>query len=530
MDEEKNEEFCNESVLQFLLLINTRKEIDRVLSNSFKMYYFMKNIIYLLFIALFFSACRDDETLIDDPILVSMEEPIVLEGYEPPYEAVTATVFGQIFNENGDPIEGVAISAENDKTTTDKNGLFTFSEITMNAEGTLVKANLQGYVTGSRTVYPEEGSTSRIKITLIPKQLSGTFESKLGGTIQVDGGASILFQPDGIVYAGGGAYEGSVNVFAKLLDPTRNETISEMPGDLTGIQPTESYSETGLMSFGMLSVELYSDDDRKLQLAADAPAEITIPVPESMNGDAPQIIPLWYYNEDVAKWVEEGEAILENGKYKGEVTHFSFWNVDIKVESTFICLTFENSDGNPIAGMEVFIKSQSSGIGSGVTDGDGFVSGIVPANTPLSICTGAIVNDATWSHDIGPISTKTDLTFQLNLTEIVGIDPKFIVIPGHLTCNGNDIEHSMLRVESNTDVTFYEITEQPFTIFHYLNDGEEVEKMQMTNLENKIATQEMLTHDASILWFNDYDMCLDCLLYTSPSPRDATLSRMPSSA
>ena len=28
-------------------------------------------------------------------------------------------------------------------------------------------------------------------------------------------------------------------------------------------------------------------------------------------------------------------------------------------------------------------------------------------------------------------------------------------------------------------------------------------------------------------WFN---LIIDCLLYTSPSPRDATLSRMPSSA
>ena len=28
----------------------------------------------------------------------------------------------------------------------------------------------------------------------------------------------------------------------------------------------------------------------------------------------------------------------------------------------------------------------------------------------------------------------------------------------------------------------------------------------------------------------DMDQCIDCLLYTSPSPRDATLSRMPSSA
>ena len=28
----------------------------------------------------------------------------------------------------------------------------------------------------------------------------------------------------------------------------------------------------------------------------------------------------------------------------------------------------------------------------------------------------------------------------------------------------------------------------------------------------------------------DYDLLLDCLLYTSPSPRDGLLSRMPSSA
>ena len=28
----------------------------------------------------------------------------------------------------------------------------------------------------------------------------------------------------------------------------------------------------------------------------------------------------------------------------------------------------------------------------------------------------------------------------------------------------------------------------------------------------------------------EYDNCVVCLLYTSPSPRDATLSRMPSSA
>ena len=40
---------------------------------------------------------------------------------------------------------------------------------------------------------------------------------------------------------------------------------------------------------------------------------------------------------------------------------------------------------------------------------------------------------------------------------------------------------------------------------------------------------EMLTGSAD-LTLNTLKQILDCLLYTSPSPRDATLSRMPSSA
>ena len=31
-------------------------------------------------------------------------------------------------------------------------------------------------------------------------------------------------------------------------------------------------------------------------------------------------------------------------------------------------------------------------------------------------------------------------------------------------------------------------------------------------------------------WIGSRELLFDCLLYTSPSPRDATLSRMPSSA
>ena len=51
----------------------------------------------------------------------------------------------------------------------------------------------------------------------------------------------------------------------------------------------------------------------------------------------------------------------------------------------------------------------------------------------------------------------------------------------------------------------------------------------MTNKIKQIISQEQLTAYA-LNELSAHDKSLVCLLYTSPSPRDATLSRMPSSA
>ena len=46
-----------------------------------------------------------------------------------------------------------------------------------------------------------------------------------------------------------------------------------------------------------------------------------------------------------------------------------------------------------------------------------------------------------------------------------------------------------------------------------------------------LQTDQTIEHDFAHIFCNENDVSLHvCLLYTSPSPRDATLSRMPSSA
>ena len=49
-------------------------------------------------------------------------------------------------------------------------------------------------------------------------------------------------------------------------------------------------------------------------------------------------------------------------------------------------------------------------------------------------------------------------------------------------------------------------------------------------LEKKFFCPSKFAQDIEKLVLDNEDMSYICLLYTSPSPRDATLSRMPSSA
>ena len=53
-----------------------------------------------------------------------------------------------------------------------------------------------------------------------------------------------------------------------------------------------------------------------------------------------------------------------------------------------------------------------------------------------------------------------------------------------------------------------------------------------TNFLDSVAGSEPQAHSTNHICseLKNSDICYHCLLYTSPSPRDATLSRMPSSA
>jgi len=418
----------------------------------------MKNsnivIILLLFVSIF--SCRKE--VIDIQTETETENPIEIPGYVEEVNLINGDLFGQVIDSDNNPIENAIISVSNETIATNKYGTFFLENIQMNELGTYVKVAKEGfkvakegYVLGTRLFYPQEGEESRIKVKLISQITSGIVQSDQGGVVEVEGGAQVNFEPSSFIRADGSEYQGEVHVITKYLNPTLASTLDEMPGDLVGIRPFENNEEVSLISYGMLLVELESEDGQKLNLAPNTNAELKLPVPQALLSSAPAEIPLWYFNEDIGRWVEEGSAILENGFYVGEVSHFSFWNCDFPAEVINLKIKLNSSDGLPVGRrvLSLQICNESNQL-SGTTNANGVIRGKVPANRCLELIVKDDCGDVIHQGEIGPFDADSEIEIALNFNYEV------TRISGELKC-GTESSSALLVVDVGDGKLFFNV-------------------------------------------------------------------------
>ena len=184
--------------------------------------------------------------------------------------------------------------------------------------------------------------------------------------------------------------------------------------------------ETGanyiLESFGMVAVEMETVDGQYVQLREGVTATLAVPVDNSLLGDAPSSIPLWHFDDIQHNWVKEGEAELVDGKYIGEVSHFSWWNCDDFAYAATLCVQiFDGRYQGSLEGIVVELTSESVGTSTGVTDTEGNVSGQIPAGEILQITVYDQCGEVVYTGTIGPFTgndNKEIIPVVLNNVEI----------------------------------------------------------------------------------------------------------------
>ncbi len=359
----------------------------------------------------------------------------------------TVTFAGRILDESGQPISDAQVRAGGELAMTDKNGVFRLSPVSLPADNAILKVNKIGYFDFSRAYVVEHFAVKPVTIQLLKKVQIGAFAASTGGTVQVPGGAQLIFP------AGAVAYSGQVRVFARYLDPTDAQLPLFMPGDLRGINA--GGEEQSLSTFGMLAVEMLGQANEELQLAVGSEAEITVPIPGGQAAAAPAELPLWHYDNDQARWIEEGKAQKIGDWYVGKVKHFSYWNYDASAPSIILSgKVYLEDKQHPLAGVGVWVVPVGSGVGwgcgHGETDGNGCFKGAVTKDIALKILiyhyASSCGTNAVYATTVGPFSDDAALSDIVLST----LQLQAITVSGRLTdCNNQPVAKGYVRLEAS---------------------------------------------------------------------------------
>ena len=350
-------------------------------------------------------------------------------------EMVTGSVTGIVVDESNRPVVGASVASGASITATDRYGSFRFTNISLSKANGTVKVTRSGYFTAYRSFVSVAGRNNNVRIKLIPKTNAGNFAGNAGGTINITGGGKLVVPAAAVTDAGGNAYAGSVNVAMTWIDPTSIDLPNIVPGDLRGI--ITNGEERGLSTYGMLGVEMTGAGGQILKIAMGKTAELTFPIPATLQGTAPATIDLWHFDEATARWKQEGTATKTGTNYVAQVSHFSFWNCDAQFPLIDLCMTLVNPNNQPLNNAQIRIKrTVNNSYGYGRTDSAGNLCGKVPKDEALVLEVLDQCNTVVYSQNTGPFSANTSLG---NITVTIPGTANLIITGTITNCAGANV-------------------------------------------------------------------------------------------
>lgn len=364
----------------------------------------------------------------------------------------TQLVYGKVVNESGVALSNVDVRAKGQTATTDDNGLFIFEQIDAGNRGTQFSATKSGYLYGGFRLYAGEEGTSHVDIVLMEAKNLGTLNSSQGGKLEIANNTFVDFPVDAFSANGTDPYNGNVTVLGNWIDPSADNMLALIPGDLSAID--QSNNRVILNSYGMVGIELISDSGQELNLLPGKEAEITMEIPDAFMSSAPSSIPLWNFDEDEGIWKEEGSATLNGNQYVGKVSHFSWWNCDLPNAILPFCITIV--DGQ--TGLEMpntyvtFDNIAGFGFAAGYTNARGQLCGFIPENMELEVNVGGNLacQNVGSGQVIGPYTTADlpiVITHVVNQTTLINS-----MIEGVVTdCGGTPVANAFVIFSWGTE-------------------------------------------------------------------------------
>jgi len=364
----------------------------------------LKSLILMALVLFVFSACDDD-----DPTVPQVN---------------TGIVSGTVYAAARSVLPGVTVTIGTQSAETDADGKFVIYGVDA---GTAVKVDFSkdGHVGNQKVITVNKGKTTFIDSTL-KTPMSSTFASTVG-TQLMDGYTEITI-PENAFVIGSTPFTGNVRAEYRYYDPTSADNLNAFPGNFVGVQTDGS--ETMFESYGFIYASFTdaANPATQLQLGEGKTAELLSYIPYNLVGNAPATIPMWYYDEESGKWMEDGVATRVGNYYQGNVSHFSYWNFDAPIvvedQATLTGRVVSAESKAPISGAQVVATGiDYAGYTRVYSDTDGLFSITVKASSQVTLRAFSGVNSSPVSapintpasgatQDVGDI-TIADLSFTI---------------------------------------------------------------------------------------------------------------------
>lgn len=414
----------------------------------------LKFFTAIIFMALFAStSCKRS----DSDILPPSDDPSTTIVDDAPQ--VLASVSGIVVDENNVPITGAIITIGNTTRSTNSLGMFSLTDISLSKQNGSVSVKKFGYFKAVRTFKTSAGKDHSIKIQLTPRTITRIINTADGGTININAGATINFPANGFMNSDGTLHTGAAVIYSRWIDPTASNLSSIIPGDLRGI--ATNGRENILVTYGMVGAEIEDIFGNELKIATGKTASITFPIPPSLNATAPDSIALWHFDDNTARWKEEGKAVKINASYTAQVNKFSTWNCDIGL-SSLVRLDYklinQTTNSPLVSTLTRFRTVLSNAVVYNITNNEGFVSGLVPRDEPLLLevmAAGCVT--PIFSKTIGPFSSNTSLgSISVNLPTSL-----YTQFTGKIVnCTSSPISNAFLSLYAQGGISGYAKTDE----------------------------------------------------------------------
>ena len=269
---------------------------------------FQRILCLFLMIALF--SCRED---FEQNIAIPQTfNPELLGDYEGEVELVNGSVKGIVLDQQDNPITNAQVELNDNQTNTDEYGHFFFTNVPMNAQGTVVNVKVKDFQLGSKLFYPQADATENIEITLNRIESDDELSGLSAGDVTISGGITFTYPENAFLNKDGSLYDGSIFIRSTFTNESDDNFFKIIPGNFQAVDINNEL--VGLKAAQLLQITILDEDGLPLKINKETPVSLILPQ------DITEGMEAWYYSETEGLYTINTEREDQTINYKNSTS------------------------------------------------------------------------------------------------------------------------------------------------------------------------------------------------------------------